>query len=118
MKVRGKNQKWSGSLMKMNEHGIGSIIVGFDDNPDGSYNGMDDMPIDKCELQLPDGTWKDLRQAFKDRDILTDNYNIHVYYNNHKCHSCHEDITGEAITSTCHDFCSISCRDKFFATII
>jgi hypothetical protein len=117
MKIRGKNNKWSGSLMNLDQHGISEIIVGYDDEPDGTPNGMDNEFISDCEVQLPDGSWKDLSQAFKDRDLLTDEYNIQVFFNDHKCHSCKEEITGEAITSIIHDFCSTSCRDKWLSTI-
>lgn len=118
MKVRGKDNKWTGSLMRMNQHGIGEIVVGFDDNPDGSHNGMDDMFISECEVQLPDGSWKDLSQAFQDRDLLTDDHDIEVFFNDHKCHSCKEDITGEAVSSICHDFCSTACREKWMNSVV
>lgn len=44
------------------------VLVNFDDG------GADSAFIRDLDVLLPGG-WKDLRQAFADRDLITDNYN-------------------------------------------
>ena len=76
MKVRGKDGSWIGGSSQFNTHGLGEIIVGF--NP--SENGMDSMFIKDCEVFIEAfGEWKDMRQAFKDKDIIVDNYNTRFF---------------------------------------
>lgn len=68
MKVRHKEKGYLGESSRFNMHGIGEIIVGFDEGD------MDSMYISDFEVLLPDGKWKDMKQAFKDKDIIPDNY--------------------------------------------
>ncbi len=75
MKVRHKTTKYTGWSSQFNTHGIGEIIVGFDVMPDGSGD-MDSMYLHDFDVLLPDGTWKDLAQAFRDKDVVPDNYDI------------------------------------------
>lgn len=39
--------------------------------------GADSAFIKDLDVQLPSGEWKDMSQAFKDKDIVPDNYNEH-----------------------------------------
>lgn len=65
MKVRYKDsgiEAWSSSF---NVHAMSEVLTG------------DDSPFIKdLDVQLPSGEWKDMIRAFKDKDILPDNYNI------------------------------------------
>lgn len=58
---------WAG---RFNTHGIGEVIVGFPDD-----GGQTSESISELEVQLSSGEWKDMRQAFADKDLITDNYN-------------------------------------------
>jgi len=58
---------WSGEL---NTHGLGEMIVGFDDD-----SGMDSEYIRDYEVLLKDGEWVNLSEAFKRHDVVVDNYN-------------------------------------------
>jgi hypothetical protein len=71
MKLR---QKATGVIChsdRFNTHGLSEIIVYFDDDCDSDY-------ITNYEVELGIGDevyWKDLSQAFKDRDVISDNHN-------------------------------------------
>lgn len=72
MRVRHKKSGHIGSSGMFNTHGIGEIIVYFDDcNSDF---------ISNYDVELPDGTWKDLGDAFEDHDVIIDNYNTRFFY--------------------------------------
>lgn len=66
MKVRYKDtqsEAWSSSF---NAHSMGEVLTG------------DDSPFIKdLDVFLPSGEWKDMGQAFRDHDIVPDNYNLH-----------------------------------------
>jgi hypothetical protein len=71
MKVRNKEHTWTGFSSNFNTHGLGEVIVGFDGD-----GGMDSMYISDLEVYLDSkNTWKDMKQAFKDDDLIIDNYN-------------------------------------------
>jgi hypothetical protein len=71
MKVRNKEHTWTGFARDFNTHGLGEVIVGFD-----GEGGMDSMFISDLEVYLDSkDIWKDMSQAFKDDDLITDNYN-------------------------------------------
>lgn len=77
MKIRLKdNPKVTGFSMGFNIHAMAEVIVGFDDDESGQSMGMDSCFISELQVLLKDGAWKDLGQAFKDKDVITDNYNI------------------------------------------
>lgn len=71
MKVRHKEKGYLGYASEFNPHGLGEIIVGFDEGD------MDSMFIKDFDVQLPDGSWKDMSDAFRDHDIIPDKYNLH-----------------------------------------
>lgn len=69
MKLR---HKTNGDLCEshaFNVHALSEILVTF---PDGS---RDSDYISNYEVFLPDGTCKELAQAFRDRDVVPNNYN-------------------------------------------
>lgn len=71
MKVRNKEHTWTGWSSKFNTHALAEIIVGFDGD-----GGMDSMFISEVEIFLESKQiWKDMNQAFKDNDLIIDNYN-------------------------------------------
>lgn len=67
VKVRNKNNGMVGSSDQFNTHGIGEIIIGFDDGADSQF-------VRDYDVQLKLGEWKDMNEAFRDRDIIEDNY--------------------------------------------
>ena len=68
MKVRHKEKGYIGYSGAFNESAIWEIIVYFEDGGASSEYPKDyDVEID--------GGWKDLNQAFKDHDVIPDNYN-------------------------------------------
>lgn len=72
MKVRYKTEDGryvEGQSGNFNTHGLGEIIVYFDDE------SCDSMYLNPFEVQLKSGEWKGMPQAFKDRDILSNNLN-------------------------------------------
>jgi hypothetical protein len=76
MKIRLKDKpKATGFSMGLNTHAMAEVIVGFDDDESGQSMGMDSCFLKELQVLLKDGTWKDLEQAFKDKDVITDNYN-------------------------------------------
>lgn len=56
-----------------NIHAIGEVLV-----YDESF-GCDLFFVKDLDVLLKDGTWKDMRQAFKDHDLITDNYNTYIF---------------------------------------
>jgi hypothetical protein len=71
MKVRQKSTGSTGQASRFNTHGLGEIFVGFDDGD------MDSMMLADFDVFLPKlRQWKDMRQAFADKDIIPDNYNV------------------------------------------
>lgn len=75
MKLRRKGKPGSEACSSaFNIHGIGEIIVTFDDGS-ASSEFLRDYEV---FLESKD-EWKDLRQALKDHDVITDNYNSHFF---------------------------------------
>lgn len=70
MKVRKKDDhNYVGVSNSFNPSGMGEILIYFEEgDADSDY-------ISQYEVQLSDGNWKDMRQAFKDKDLISDNYN-------------------------------------------
>jgi hypothetical protein len=68
MKVRYNKNGALGSSDTFNVSVIGEVIVYFDEG------GADSMYIKDLDV-LIDDKWKDMSQAFKDKDLITDNYN-------------------------------------------
>jgi len=68
MKIRNKETKNIAWSDRFNEHGIDEIIVCF---PDGD---MSSEYIRDYEVQLSNDTWVDMKKAFSDKDLITDNY--------------------------------------------
>jgi hypothetical protein len=75
MKLREKLNAESISYSdKFNIYGIGEIIVNCEDGDRFSDS------ISNYDVFLKkSGKWKDLRQAFQDKDIITDNYNTSFF---------------------------------------
>ena len=70
MEVRNKKTQAIGFSSKFNVTGLGEIIIGFKDN------GMDSDYISNYDVFLEARQeWKDTAQAFRDHDLITDNYN-------------------------------------------
>lgn len=69
MQVRTIKSQSPGNSSSFNTSGLGEVIVMFVDG------GADSMFIDELEVLLKTG-WKNMSQAFKDRDLIPDNYNI------------------------------------------
>jgi hypothetical protein len=71
MKIRSKNGN-TGFSHSFNTHSLSEIIIGYDDD------SMDSDDISNFDVYLEKkNEWKDMGQAFKDRDIIPDNYNAH-----------------------------------------
>ncbi len=73
MKIRNKKTKDIGSSGKFNIHSLSEIYVYFDDWMDTDYMSNYDVYIEKLK------EWKDLNQAFKDKDLITNNYNTYFF---------------------------------------
>ena len=69
MIIRNKEAKELLQTGKFNIHSLDEILVYGPDWMDSDYMEIYDVHIKKSEQ------WKDLRQAFMDKDIITDNYN-------------------------------------------
>ena len=65
----GIHPTWEGSGGSLNTHSLSEVIVYYKEGDASSEY------IRECEVKLTDGTWKNLAQAFRDRDVITDNYN-------------------------------------------
>jgi hypothetical protein len=63
MRIRYKLTGTEAEASHFNVHALGEVLTG----DDSAY--ISDLDI------LIDGEWKDMRQAFADRDIIPDNYN-------------------------------------------
>lgn len=73
MKVRHKERGTLASSGDFNLHAASEIIVYYDGgDADSDY-------IKNFDVELPDGTWKDLAQAFRDSDVITDNFNTRFF---------------------------------------
>lgn len=73
MRVRNKTTSETGEA-RMNAYGFQEIVV---TDWDGSQYG--DF-LSNYDVLLPDGTWKDFRQALRDHDIITNNANTEYRY--------------------------------------
>lgn len=70
MKVRNKETKLVSFSRRFNIHGIGEMVI------QNKEFGADSVYIKDYEVFLEKTQiWKDMRQAFKDKDIIIDNYN-------------------------------------------
>ena len=70
MKVRGKASNIVWYSHQFNTHGIGEIIIQHPDyGADSDYGKDFDVFLESKQ------EWKDMAQAFKDHDLITDNYN-------------------------------------------
>lgn len=70
MRVRHKITRYVGYSGDFNIHAMSEVIVQWDDD------GADSMYISDLEVYLKaTEEWKDMSQAFKDGDLITDNYN-------------------------------------------
>lgn len=70
MKVRNKKSGALGCSNKFNMHAMSEIIVYFDEGD------CDSAFISKYDVFLEvKKTWKPMDEAFRDKDIITDNYN-------------------------------------------
>lgn len=73
-----------GESNSFNTHGFGEIIVYFDnDTCDSEY-------MHNFEVQLSSGEWKNMNEAFEDKDIIPDNSNTYFDFP----HSIEEKIQG------------------------
>lgn len=75
MKVRNKAtgaSRVQGDASYFNTHALNEIIVGFEDG------SMDSCYIKDFEV-LVDGEWIDMREAFRLRLLITDNYNTRFF---------------------------------------
>lgn len=68
MKIRYKKTGSEGHASSFNTHALAEVLVNFDDG------GGDSAFISELDVLLPSG-WKDMKQAFTDHDLVTDNYN-------------------------------------------
>ena len=71
MKVTNKKTKVIGYSHEFNIHALSEIIVYFEEGD------CDSEFISDYEVELKTGWWKDMQTAFKNKDIIPDNYNIH-----------------------------------------
>lgn len=67
-RVRAKKTGALGSSSTFNVSALNEIIVGFE------TGDMDSDYITNYDVFV-NGEWKDMKQAFKDHDLITDNYN-------------------------------------------
>ena len=80
MRVRDKKTGILGFSNRFNVSAIAEIVVGFDDDADGGHRGMDSCYIGDYDVYLESKKeWKDLEQAFRDIDVITDNYNTKFF---------------------------------------
>lgn len=68
MKVRYKTNGSEGHASQFNTHALAEVFVYFDEGD------SDSAFIKELDVLLPSG-WKDMKQAFADHDLVTDNYN-------------------------------------------
>lgn len=75
MKLRNKLTSDLCQSDKFNMHSTSEIIVFYEDDCDSDYIKNFDV-----ELGVGDAVrWVDLRQAFKDHDVITDNFNTRFF---------------------------------------
>ena len=72
MKIKNKKTGTLGSSNKFNTHGVGEMIVYFEDG-DCSSELISDYDI----FIENENTWMGMKEAFKQKLIITDNYNIY-----------------------------------------
>jgi hypothetical protein len=74
MRVRLKQNGDIGYILRLNTFALAEAIVGFEDGECDScfYSSLD--------VLLPNDGWKDLCEAIKDHDVITDNYNTQLYF--------------------------------------
>ena len=58
---------------EFNIHGLSEIIVYYADGCDSDF-------IFNFDVELKDGSWKDMHQAFEDHYIITDNLDTEFFY--------------------------------------
>lgn len=69
MKVRYKNTKIETASYRFNTSALNEV-----------FTGDDSVFITDLEVFLEKrGEWKDLSQAFRDKDVIVDNYNIYFF---------------------------------------
>jgi hypothetical protein len=115
MKVRGSNGKWTGVAFRV--EGIGEVVVGYDDQPNGTPGDMGNEFIKDCEVLLEDGNWKNMNQAFKDMDIVTDDYDVNIMYANKFCAQCGKPLPEQSVNSMNRKFCSENCKEQFIEKV-
>jgi hypothetical protein len=64
----------TGCSLGFNTAGLGEVIMGFDDDPDGTHNGADSMYIKDLEV-LIDDKWICMSEAFRTKQLIPNNYN-------------------------------------------
>jgi hypothetical protein len=71
MKVRfSERPAVTGVASQFNTHGLGEVIVAFDEGD------MDSCPISDLDVFLEARQeWRSMHLAFRERDLITDNYN-------------------------------------------
>lgn len=70
MKVRGKASNIEWFSTQFNLHGLSEIIIGHEDY------GADSVYLKDFDVFLEQKQeWKDMAQAFRDHDLIIDNYN-------------------------------------------
>lgn len=59
-------------------YGSGHRFAGYDGQYVTVYQDytLDEVSVDELEIKLSNGTWKKLTEAFKDKDIIPDNFNL------------------------------------------
>jgi len=73
MKLRLKDNHVECFSNRFNIQSIGEIVVCFDDGMDSDYIKNYEAWLEKSNQ------WKCLSQAFKDRDVIIDNYNTYFF---------------------------------------
>ena len=73
MKVRNIKTKEKGESSSFNTHSLSEVIVGWKEELDTVFTK--DLEVFIEALQV----WKTLNQAFKDKDIINDNYNEYFF---------------------------------------
>ena len=71
MRLRHKTKGWEVQSDRFNLHGFGEIIVCGEDWMDSDFQRDYDVFVN--------GAWKDLNQAFRDRDVITNNYSTRFF---------------------------------------
>jgi hypothetical protein len=74
VKLRNKKNGLIGHSGKFNMSSLTEIMILFEDGE------MDTDYQSNWDVALPDGSWKDLGQAFRDHDVITDNYNTIFFH--------------------------------------